>query len=289
MKIALSAETTIDMNKELLAKYDIHTVPFFVLLGTEEIADDDLPPKKIFEYVSNSGKLAKTCAVNESQYETHFNALLASHDTIVHISLSSEMSSAFSNAQRVAKQINESAKKEKVFVLDSRSLSTGIALLALYARKLIDGGLSANIVMQKLAERVPHVQASFVLKRVDYLYKGGRCGYLQMLGANLLRLRPQIIVENGKMKPGAKYRGSFDVVTGKYVLDTLDKFNNPDLSQVFITYTTATDTVIDNIKEMLTKRGFKNILVTNANATVSSHCGEDCLGILYINDGESIS
>ena len=219
MKIALSAESTIDMPKELLEKYKISTVPFTVVLGDDTFLDGEMPISKIFDYVKSSGKLPKTSAVNQVQYEEHFTKLLKDNDTIIHFSLSSEFSSAYSNAVMASKEFDG-----KVFVIDSRSLSTGIALLAINARKLIDKGFSPMEIVKNIEARIPFNQASFILKRVDYLYKGGRCNMLQLLGANLLKLRPQIIVKDGKMKSGSKYRGNMESATIKYVEETLKEF-----------------------------------------------------------------
>jgi DegV family protein with EDD domain len=281
MKIALSAESTIDLTKELLEKYSINIVPFAVQLGDKSGFDGEIGVDEIIEYVNKNGVLPKTSAVNEFQYVDHFNELLKENDAIIHFTLSSELSLACSNAKRAA------SNYKNVYIIDTLSLSTGIALLAIYARKLIDAGKSPDQIYKMCLERVPFIQASFELKRLDYLYKGGRCSGLTLFGANLLKIRPQILVDNGKLVPGKKYRGNFNLVVKNYCQDILDKFDNPDLSEIFITYTTADDAIIENVKNIVTERGFKNIHVTRAGATITSHCGEDCLGILYINDGKT--
>ena len=279
MKIAISAETTVDLTKELLEKYDVKTVPFTVLLGEEAKLDGEITVDEIIDYVNKTKVLPKTSAVNEYQYDEHFENLLKDYDAIIHFSLSSELSSAYSNAVRSSKKYNN------VFVIDSRSLSTGIALLALYARKLAEKGTSPQEINDLCIKRIPFVQASFELNRVDYLYKGGRCNVLTYLGANVLKIRPQILLKDGKMVSGKKYRGNFSHVVNNYCNDVLEEFNNPDLEEVFLTYTTAEDAVLESVKNILRDRGFKNINVTRAGATITSHCGENCLGILYINDG----
>lgn len=280
MRIAISAESTIDMPKEMLDEYNIHTIPFTILLGEDTKLDGELDPKEIFEYVLINKVLPKTSAVNEYQFSEYFNELLKEYDGIIHFSLSSEMSSAYSNACKVAKELNN------VYVIDSRSLSTGIALQAIYATKLVKEGREIEEIVNKVKIRIPYTQASFILSRLDYLYKGGRCNAIQLLGSNLLKLHPQIIVNNGKMEAHKKFRGNTSNVVFKYVDATLEEFNNPDLEEVFITYTTANESVIERIKEILIERGFKNIHITTAGATISSHCGEHCLGILYMNDGK---
>lgn len=281
MKIAISAESTIDVTKEILEKFDIHTVPFSVILGAEAKLDGELSNQELFNYVKESNQLPKTSAVNQFQYEEHFKSLLNNYDAVIHISLSSEISSACRNAITVAEQF-----KGKVFVIDSRSLSSGIALLALYARKLANQGLNPSEIANQVKERVPHVQASFVLHRLDYLYKGGRCSKLAMFGANIFHICPQIIVSEGKMDAGKKFRGKYFDVVSEYVDNTLEEFNNPDLENVFITFPSLEDetNIVNMVKDKLVKRGFKNIYVTYAGGTIASHCGPDTIGILYFNN-----
>ena len=280
MRIALSAESTIDMPKNLLEQYDIHTLPFTVFLGDEVKFDGEFPTSHIIEYVNEHKVLPKTGAVNRSQYEEHFNKLLESYDAVIHVSLSSCISSACENAKSVA------AEMKNVYVIDSLSLSSGIGLIAIYASKLIKKGLLPEEIVKKCEERVPHVQASFVLARLDYLYKGGRCSALQLFGANILKLRIQIVVKEGKMKPAGKYRGNMDNCIRNYVNDTLKQYDNPDFSEVFITSTTATDEQNEMVRQILEEHGFRHIMTTSAGGTITSHCGENTLGILFINDGE---
>ena len=281
MKITISAESTIDCPKELLEVYDIKTVPFTITLGDVSKRDGEVSCDEIIEFVNKNKILPKTSAVNEEQYKEHFNGLLSECDAVVHFSLSKEMSSAYANAKKVAENY------KNVFVVDSGSLSTGIALLAIYAAKLAKKGLSACEIYERCVKRVPFVQASFERKRVDYLYKGGRCGVLSYLGANLLKIRPQILVKNGKMVSCKKYRGNYTHVVKNYCIDILETFNSPDLSEAFVTYTTASEEIVSYARQTLIDAGFKNVHITRAGGTITSHCGEDCLGILYINDGDT--
>ncbi len=281
MKIAISAESTVDMTKELLKNYNVNTIPFSVTLGDQTGKDGDITVDNIIEYVDITGKLPKTSAVNRIDYEEYFKNLLKEYDGIIHFSLSSELSSSCDNAISVAKEL------KNVYVVDTRSLSTGIALLVLYACKLRDDGEDIKTIYNRCIERIPHVQASFVLKRLDYLAKGGRCSSILSFGANILKIRPQIILNDGKMVQGKKFRGEYNSVVKKYVADVLATFNTPDLSNVFLTYTTADAELVREIRTTLTDFGFKNVMVTRAGATITSHCGENCLGVLYINDAKN--
>ena len=279
MKICVSAESTIDLPREILDEFEIKTVPFTITLGDKNGLDGVTTPEEIFDYVDRTGVLPKTSAVNMGQFDEYFRSLLKEYDEVIHFSLSSDMSSAYQNACAVAKEIGH------VHVIDSMSLSTGIALLAIYASKLVKQNLGVEEIVKKVSERIPHDQASFVLATVDYLYKGGRCSALAKLGAMLFRIRPQILVVNGKMGPGKKYTGKQVDCVANYCRDTLEQFNNPDLEVGFVTHSNATPEMVEVAKKAMYERGFKRVIETKAGATISSHCGPKCLGILYINDG----
>lgn len=278
MKIAISTETTADLTKQLIEDNDFKIVAYGINLGNRFCKDGEITTDEILEYVNQTGVLPKTSAINEFQYNEHFEKILKDYDAVIHFTLSSELSLANSNAVRASKNF------KNVYVIDTRSLSTGIALLALYAKKLANQGEDVKDIYNKCLERVPYIQASFELKRLDYLYKGGRCNSLTYFAANVLKIRPQIIVKDGKMVSGKKYKGNYAHVVKSYCRDVLEEFNKPDLENVFVTYTTADREIIDSVKLVLKERGFNNIYETRAGGTITSHCGEDCLGILYIND-----
>lgn len=277
MKIVISAESTIDLPKELLDKYNIKTTPFTINLGDELIEDHFGVSKEIFEFVDKSKKLPKTSAVSPDQFKTHFENLKKDYDAIVHVSLSSLISSAYNNACMVAKEM------ENVYVVDSKSLSTGIALLAIKGKDLIDEGKDVKEIFETLQALTPKVEASFVLERLNYLHKGGRCSALALLGANILKIKPQIILSDGRMIVGKKYMGNMTKVVDKYIDDLLDSNPNPILEHVFITHSSPMPEAEKILTEKLENRGFKNIHNTLAGGTISSHCGPNCIGVLFLN------
>ena len=280
MKIAISSESTLDLSKELIKQYDIHVIPFTVLLGEDEFLDGEISSQDIFDFVAKKKILPRTSAINEFQYKDYFKGILDSgYDAIIHFSLSSEISTSCSQAELAA------SKMDNVYVVDSRSLSTGIALEVIYASKLARKGLKPEEIVEKVKTRIPYVQASFVIQTLEYLHKGGRCSGLARVSAALLHIKPQIIVSDGKMSPAKKYFGRKSQVIAAYCRDTLEQFANPDLSIAFVTHTLATPEMVANAIEALKNRGFKTIYETKAGATITSHCGPMTLGILFINDG----
>ena len=279
MAIAITAESTIDLPKELLEKFDIKVLPFQVSVGEKSFYDGEITTEELFKLVDNSKELPKTCAHNEYSYTEFFEETLKSYDAIIHFALSSGITSSTKNA------FDAASKLKNVYIVDSLSLSTGIALLAIYARKLTESSDNAEEIAKKVQERTKAVQTSFIIERLDYLYKGGRCNGFQLLGSNILKIRPRIVLKDGKMVNDKKYRGDMSFAVLKYAEELVREFDNPDKSIVFITYTSATQEMVNSAKKVLNEQGFENIYETTTGSTIASHCGAHTLGILYFNDG----
>lgn len=278
MKIAISAESAIDLPKELLEKYDINTIPFTINFNDELVEDRFGISEEIFAFVEKTKKLPHTSAISPEQYREYFNNLKKKFDAIIHISLSSGMSCTYDNARIIADEM------ENVFVIDSKSLSGGIALLAIKARELINDNHSAKEIYKILQDTIPQIVVSAVIEKVNYLYKGGRCSPLALLGANILKIKPQIVVSNGKTSLGKKYIGSINKVTQKYISDVLDFNSNPILDYAVITHTTPMPEAEEIATKALKERGFANVYSILAGGTISSHCGPNCIGIMFLNN-----
>lgn len=279
MKIKFTADSTVDLTKELIEKYQVDIIPLTVVLGNKEHKDGiDVSPDDIYNYVDKTGILPTTAGVNENDYFNVFKKYTDLGYTIIHFNISSDMSVSNSSAKRVAEKI------KNVFVIDSRSLSTGTALLLIYAKKLEQNGYSAEEIVKRVENTTPFVHASFVLDNLIYLHKGGRCSSLALLGANLLKIKPCIAIKNGKMVVAKKYRGTFEKVVKEYVLDVIKSHKNYDDSIIFITHTQTNESILQSIKETIKQHSrFKEIIDTVAGGTVTSHCGKNTVGILFIN------
>lgn len=277
MRIAITSESVCDLDEQMRKKYDIQTVPFGVVLGDEEYYDGEFPTAKIFNYVDKTKKLPSTSAVNEFQYAEFFNNVLKNNDCVIHISMSDQLSSSYNNAVNVAKTM------KNVFVINSKSLSFGMALLLLYACELKEKGLLPEEIVEGVEKIKEKVHVSLILEKLDYLKKGGRCSSLQLLGANLLMLRPELIVVDGKICSAKKFRGNFKKCVGEYCDDILQKVANPNLDLVFLAYTTLEDDIKNMVRIKLEERGFKNIIEAPVGSTIACHCGENGLGLIFMN------
>ena len=284
MKIAISADSVLDLTPALLKEYDIKVIPLGIVLGGEDYLDDgSVTPEGIFKYVEETKVLPKTNAVNSESYKERFQAILdEGYDCIIHFNLSSDMSATHNNAVTAAKDFGG-----KVRVINSKSLSTGVGIQAMYARKLTETESDIDVIIEKIEKRIPAVQASFIVEKLDYLHKGGRCSSTAFLFGKAAGIRPQIVVTDGKMHSGKKYIGrNMPALIKKYCKDVLNEFNTPDKSICFITYSSATPEMVEAAREAIADVGFENVYETTAGCTICAHCGEHTLGILYYNDGE---
>ena len=278
MKIAISAESTIDLPQELLDKYNIHIIPFGITFGGELKQDRFGISNDIYEYVDQTKSLPKTSAIAPAEYQDYFESLKKDYDGVIHFGLSSLLSSSCGSAKSVAEQM------ENVYVVDTKSLSTGIALLAIYASELVKKNIDIQDIYNECNEKVNYVQASFVIEKLNYLHKGGRCSALTLLGANLLKIKPQIIVTKGKMTVGKKYVGTLNKCVDKYCDELLEEYPNADKNLVFITHSSPMPEIEARLEEKLKAYGFKTILNTLAGGTICSHCGPNTIGVLFINN-----
>lgn len=281
MKYKITCESSADLTQEMYKKLKVPVIPFVITVGDKEYLDGvNIKPKDLFEYFETTKQLSKTSAINEASYEEFFAEQLKDCEGLIHFCISSDISSAYNNA------VSASKKFENVHVIDSRSLSSGIGLQVIYATTLRDKGVDIEEAVALINSRRDSVQISFVIDKLNYLYKGGRCSALSLLGANLLSIKPSIQVKNGKMIIGKKYVGKMQKVLDKYILDTLEQFDNPDKSLCLITYSSATPEMLEVSHNALEKaKTFDKIIETTAGATVTTHCGPNTLGIIYYNDG----
>lgn len=288
MKIKITTDSCCDYPVDKLKKLGVPYISVIVVLKGEEYLDTiNITPIDIFNFVKSTNKLPTTAAPSVESIKTFFEKELEGGYNIVHIGLSKKLSATTVNAESAAKEIGG----DKIHVIDSESLSTGISLLLLYALDLLKQNKhSAKEIAEMVQSRVKNVQASFVVDTLEYLRKGGRCSALAAFGANLLKLKPRLQLHEGKIVSDGKYRGKIDSVYLKYIDETLSRYNNPDKTRCFVTHSYAEQASVDAVIEYVkSKNIFKEVIETKAGSTITSHCGKGTLGILYINDGGKIN
>ncbi len=277
-KIIISSDSTCDLSAELKERYDVKIIPLGITLGDKVYRDGlEITPDEIYAHHAKTGELPKTTAANVGECMDYFADLTKDGDAVIHFTISSTMSSTYSNSCLAAEEF------ENVYIVDSKNLSTGGGLQVVTAAEMAKSGMTAPEIVAELEKITPCVDASFVIDSLEYLHKGGRCSALAMLGANLLKLKPCIEVKNGVMGVGKKYRGVYGRVLTEYVSERLQNVDDIDTSRVFVTHAGCAPEIVDAVVEQVKSTGiFKEVFLTRAGCTVSAHCGANTLGVLFV-------
>jgi len=278
MRIKITSDSTCDLAQNLCQKHNITLFPLTVVKNGESFKDNvTITPAEIFAHVAAGGSLCSTSAGNLGDYTELFGRFSGEYDGVLHISLGSGFSSSYQNACLAAEEF------PNVMVVDSQNLSTGQGLVVLHACELAASCQSLQQLHDDVQAFTSRVEASFLLDRLDYMVKGGRCSAAAALGANLLNLKPCIEVKNGKMGVTKKYRGSYAKCLANYVKDRLDGREDLTRELIFLTYTTVTEPCREAVLKAIEDYGhFQAMEECTAGCTISCHCGPGTLGVLYV-------
>lgn len=282
MEVVITADSTCDLPEYLVKENNIVIFPLSILLGETSYLDGlEIHPADIYKYVGETGVLPKTSAVTPQQYIDVFQKITAEGKAVVHIGLSSAISSSFQNAVVAASEF------ENVYCVDSKSLCTGMGLLVLKACDLRDKKFDAKKIARRIEGLVSKVHTTFVLDNLEYLHKGGRCSSVAKFGANVLGLKPSIAVstETGKLDVAKKYRGKIDIVYKQYINDCLENSARADKARMVIANSGGVSgDIIAYAKGLAEGKGFKQIITADAGCTISSHCGPKTLAVFYMDE-----
>lgn len=279
-KVKIISDSTCDLSKELVQRYDIDILPLHILLGDKEYEDGVITPDEIFAWSDANKTTPKTSAPAITEAVELMRPYVEEGRELVCFSISESMSTS-GNVMRLA--AGELDADELVTVIDSTNLSTGIGLLVIEAAIMADKGCSASEIKARMEELKPYVRASFVVDTLTYLYRGGRCSAVAAMAGSVLKLHPRIVVENGAMDAAKKYRGRLSSVIMSYTKDMEEQLKNARPDRVFITHSGCDRQIVDNVRGYLESLGiFDEILETRAGGVISSHCGPGTLGVLFI-------
>ena len=278
MKIKITSDSTCDLSKELIEKYDIGILPLIIVKDGVEYRDSvDIVPADIFAHVAAGGDLCSTAALGVVHYQEFFQQFAGEYDGVLHINIGAGFSSCHQNASIAASDF------DNVKAVDSMNLSTGQGLVVLKACELAQTCNSLDELYAEINEFTGRVEASFLLDQLKYMAKGGRCSSATALGANLLNLKPCIEVKNGKMGVVKKYRGNYAKCLASYVKDRLTNREDLDHWTLFVTRTPVTDECLNAVANAVSEcEAFENTYWTEAGCTVSCHCGPATLGVLFV-------
>lgn len=279
--VKIISDSTCDLSPELIAKYDIDILPLHILLGEDEYEDGkNITPEQIYSWSDENKTTPKTSAPALTDAIELFKQYIDEGREIVCFSISSSMSTS-GNVMRIAAE--ELEAEDRITVIDSANLSTGIGLLVIEAAIMAQNNHTVEEIVSAIEALKPNVRASFVVDTLTYLYRGGRCNAVSAMAGGVLKLHPKIVVENGAMNASKKYRGKINSAIMTYVKDMEDALKAARPNRVFITHSGCDRTIVEEVHSYLENLGvFSEILETRAGGVISSHCGPGTLGVLFI-------
>lgn len=277
-KVIIASDSTSDLSAELISRYDVKILPLTVNLGGNLYADGlEVDPDTIYAHYEKTGELPKTSAINIADFEEFFGEQTKDGASMLFFTISSTMSATYNNARLAAEEF------ENVYVVDTKNLSTGGGLLVIAAAEMAQAGKDAAEIAKACEDMASRVDASFVIDNLEFLRKGGRCSALAAFGANLLNLKPCIVVKKGSMGAAKKYRGRFEVVLKQYIADRIGDASDIETDRIFVTHAGCDESIVNACVEQVKEMGvFGEVLITRAGCTVSSHCGRNTLGVLFV-------
>lgn len=280
--VKIISDSTCDLSPELVERYNIDILPLNVLLGDKEYQDGkNITPEEIFKWADENKTTPKTSAPTMDTAVEMIKPYVEEGMEVVCFCISESMSTSGNVMRMVARELEA---EDKVTVIDSANLSTGIGLMVIEAAIMASEGKSLSDIKAAIEILKPKVRASFVVDTLTYLYRGGRCSATAAMAGSVLKLHPKIVVENGAMDATKKYRGKLAAVIMSYVKDMEDELKNARNDRVFITHSGCDREIVEGVKEYLRELGiFNEILETRAGGVVSSHCGPGTLGVLFIS------
>ncbi len=204
MATKLIIDSACDIPYEKALKMGWIFLPMTVAFGEKQYRDGiDLSPDSFFDKLIESDELPVTSQLTPYDFEQAFESVASAGDEAVVITISSKLSGTYQNACIAAQSYPDS-----VYVVDSLNATLGEAILAEYAQRLIEAGMSASAIAAELEEKRSKIHLLGLLDTLEYLKKGGRISPTVAFAGALLSIKPVVSVEEGEIKLVGKARGS---------------------------------------------------------------------------------
>jgi len=283
-KITISIDNTSDLTPDIVNRWGFKVVHFGVVIGDKVYSDSEVRSEDIYDAVENKAIIPKTNAALEVDYRELFEKETANGGSIIHFNLSGGLSASHENAKRAAKGL------DRVYVIDSRTVSVGTAYLAILARRMVDEGkMSAKEIADKVNDLTDCIDTSVILKDLKYVHLGGRVSGLKLFGANLLKIRPSLYCDNnGKFVQAKKFKGDFAKCVQEWTQYKIAQNVESNKDLVFIAHTQTDDGILQGMVKDLKSAGFQEVIVLETGTVLTTHCGKNMLGMVFYtgNKGE---
>src|SRR5699024_2131966 len=202
MKINILADSACDLSSNQLHAFDfIDVVPLSVHVNNNDYRDGvDIKPKEIYDKMRN-GAAPKTSQVTPQTFQSIFTTYAKKNEPLVYLAFSSELSGTFQTAKMMEAEVKETYPEAQIHVIDTKCASIGYGLVVLRACQLVQENASLDEVIETATYYANHMEHIFTVDDLEYLYRGGRVSKTAAFVGSLLRIKPLLHVDDGKLIP----------------------------------------------------------------------------------------
>ncbi|GAB3060284.1 DegV family protein [Virgibacillus ainsalahensis] len=282
MAVKILADSASDLSKNHYNQFDIEMVPLTVHLDEKEFKDGkEIDPKTIYDAM-REGKSPKTSQVSPQTFKTIFSSYAKKNQTLVYFAFSSELSGTYQTAKMVEQEVKEEHPQCSIHVIDTKCASIGYGLVVLHAAKLASEGASAEEIIEAGTYQAEHMEHIFTVDDLEYLYRGGRVSKTAAFVGTLLKIKPILHVEKGKLIPLEKIRGSKKLF--KRMLEIMEErgtdFKNQTIGISHGDDLERAEQLAAMIKE---KFGVKDIQIEMVGSVIGAHAGPGTIALFFLN------
>ncbi|MFD1335676.1 DegV family protein [Oceanobacillus iheyensis] len=284
MAITILTDSACDLSKKYYNENNIEMIPLTVHLDNEEFEDGrTINPKTVYEAMRN-GKSPKTSQASAQDFKDIFTKHAEENQSLIYIAFSSELSGTYQSAKMMELEVKETYPDADIYVIDSKCASFGHGLVVLEAAKLANNGATVNEIIEKADYHAKHMEHIFTVDDLEYLYRGGRVSKTAAFVGGLLKIKPLLHVEDGKLIPLEKIRGSKKVL--QRMVDVMES-RGQDFENQTIGISHGDDlSRAEQLSEMIQEKfnvAKENIIIEMVGSAIGSHSGPGTLALFFLN------
>lgn len=281
-KIGICTDCICDLPEDYLEANGIDVMHFYIHTAAGRFRDgEEITSENILEYLESGETIVKSNIPDPEEYRGFYEKILTQYDEVIHIATSDKIGDSYPNALASLELMGENAKR--VTLVNSWSVSSGLGHMVLRAVQLRDSGKSTAEIVRACEEMKTKISASFIVPNADYLYRMGKVSKGVKTLSKVLHIHPVLCAKNGKLTVKSFQAGNYDKAIMRYVRHEFKHSSKIDKGQLFITHAGSPAKIISQIKAEAKKLcDFEKVTVTKASAAISSNCGPQTVGVLFV-------
>lgn len=278
-KVNIIVDSTADITEDV--KERLTVVPLTLRFGDEEYIEGvTIQKKEFYQKLIESDVLPKTSQAVPADFSDIFEKIVAAGESAVVITLSSKLSGTWQSAMIAAREYEDS-----VYVVDSRNVAIGAAILAKLALRLVDEGMGAREIAERLEKEREKICLIAMLDTLEYLKKGGRISAAAAFAGGVLSIKPVVCIRDGEIVILGKARGSKQ--GNNLLVSEIRKTGGIDFTKpILLGYTGLDDTLLQKYIEdskALWEEGISSLETTMIGSVIGTHAGPGAVAVAFFS------